>query len=397
MEVERHMAKSERKTITERIVERLKPVTKDTWIMDSEVVGFGIRQQPNARPAYVIRWKDADSKDRKRTIAAVDQITLEEARGIAKQQFGMIAKGLNPADEETKSRTAKHTFSDLIELVLKEKAELGRAPKYLLDMKQQFRDHVEPTIGHLKVLDITPTDIDRVLSPLRGRAVHNRVLAALSSAFNRSIRWGYRANNPVLGAGRQHEEPRSRFMTDAEMDRLLQVLDARPGQSSDAARLLYLTGARPKELFSVRWRDLSIDEGQTPVWTKPSQYVKQKRSHVVELSSLAAAAFRRIRTEAGKDATPDAFVFPSRGKDGHLTTIKNHWKAVVKEAGIENVRPYDLRKAFATRILAAGTDIKTAMSLTGHTQVDIFMKHYAQLMPNKMGEALAKVQWVPSP
>lgn len=44
----------------------------------------------------------------------------------------------------------------------------------------------------------------------------------------------------------------------------------------------------------------------------------------------------------------------------------------------EDTRPYDLRKAFATRIISAGADLKTAMSLTWHTQVAVLMKYCGQ-------------------
>jgi site-specific recombinase XerD len=69
-------------------------------------------------------------------------------------------------------------------------------------------------------------------------------------------------------------------------------------------------------------------------------------------------------------------VFPSNGKTGHLTTIKRSIAKAAKEAKLIDVRPNDLRKAFTPRILAAGTDLRSVMSLTGHTQVAVLLKHY---------------------
>ena len=157
-------------------------------------------------------------------------------------------------------------------------------------------------------------------------------------------------------------------------------------------RLLFLTGSRPKELFGSRWRDFALTNMKAASWTKPSMTVKQKREHTVELSKEAVAVLRRMRA-AVVDAAPDAYVFPSKKGNGPLTTVKKYWADVKKAAGLENARPYDLRKAFASRVLAAGSDIKTAMSLTGHNDVQVFMKHYAHLMPNKQGKALESVQW----
>jgi len=44
-------------------------------------------------------------------------------------------------------------------------------------------------------------------------------------------------------------------------------------------------------------------------------------------------------------------------------------------------------------VLAAGADVKVAMSLTGHTQPGVFLKHYAKLLKGKQGEVLGKVKW----
>lgn len=47
---------------------------------------------------------------------------------------------------------------------------------------------------------------------------------------------------------------------------------------------------------------------------------------------------------------------------------------------MKDVRPYDLRKAFASRLVASGADLKTIMSITGHTQINVLMKHYAHVI-----------------
>jgi integrase len=82
--------------------------------------------------------------------------------------------------------------------------------------------------------------------------------------------------------------------------------------------------------------------------------------------------------------------FPSHGTAGHLTSIKKHFARMTKAAEITNARPYDLRKAFASRLMASGADIKTVIRLTGHTQANVLLRHYAQVVPNKQGEALER-------
>jgi integrase len=383
---------ADRIKITKRIIERLpSSVDKESWIFDTEVTGFGVRMRPGARHAFAMRWKDGVSRDRKMTIAPVNQIELDDARAIAKQRFGEVAAGDNPIEERKAERRANHTIADLIEDAERDLEEKGRAASYIRDFKQQMRDYVKPTIGAMLVRDVSPSDIDRILAKLAKKpATHNRVRAGLSRLFTFAIRHRYRADNPVLGTTPRGEQARTRLLSGPELDAILAELARRPGSSSDAMRLLYLTGSRPKELFRAKWQDIDLAEG---IWTKPAQTVKQRRLHRVQLQNAALAVLRRMLEDMDKEPKPDDYVFPSPrpGKDEHLTTIKHFATSVFKAAGVKDVRPYDLRKAFASRLVASGADLKTVMSLTGHTQVNVLMRHYAQLMDGKQKEVLEKV------
>ncbi len=378
---------AQRVKLTRRVIDRLAPVTKETWLMDSEVIGFGIRQRPNAGPVYSMRWKDKNSRDRKMKIGPVAGVELEAARNIARQRLGEIALGDNPIEKRRAERFYHQTVSDLVERVIEEMAST-RAPHYVANFKQQMRDYVEPTIGATLVRDVTASEIDRILGKVRDRpALHNRIRAGLSKLMNKAIRWGYRPNNPVFGTELRPEAHRTRLIDDAEMASLLDTLTKHPGPSSDAMRLLFSTGARPQELLAARWHDFDLVAG---VWSRPAQTVKQRRTLTVTLDYAAVAILKRM-SEAAHGAAPESFIFPSHGVTGHLTTIRNHARKMFAEAGIKDARPYDLRKAFASRLVAAGNNLAAVMSLTGHTQVAILLKHYAHVMPGGQRAALDSI------
>lgn len=377
------MATVNRVKLTQKMIQSLKPSTKETWIMDSEVIGLGVRQRPNAKDVYALRWKDSSGRDRKLALAHTS-IPLEDIRKVARQRMGEIASGENPIDDRAKERH-RQTVDDLVDLVVEDMISRGRSSKYIRDFRQQYRDHASAALGTMSVHAVASGDIDRVLRKVRGEvALHNRLRAGLSRMFKLSIRWGYRQDDPTFGAERTQERPRERLISDDELSRILSALDTVDRQTGDAIRLLAWTGSRPQELFSSKWSDFDLD---AKVWTKPAMTVKQRRSHVVQLHDLAIATLRRM-AEA-RDTTAE-WVFPSHSKSGHLTTIKKGFKTVMANAGItEDTRPYDLRRAFVTRLVATGSDLRTVMSLTGHTQVSILMKHYAQAMPEKQREALS--------
>ncbi len=215
------------------------------------------------------------------------------------------------------------------------------------------------------------------------RATRARRLSAIRQLYHFAFEEGWRADNPAIqikGPGRAKSLPKT--LEVIEVDRLLDAARQTGRSPADRLRntclmeLLYATGMRVSELVSL---PLAAARGD------PNMLLVMGKGHkerLVPLSPPARAALRawlkhRDSEQAEKQTRPDhtgsKFLFPSRGKSGHLT---RHWfylliKDLAVSGGVDpqKVTPHTLRHAFATHLLANGADLRAIQALLGHADI----------------------------
>jgi integrase/recombinase XerD len=139
--------------------------------------------------------------------------------------------------------------------------------------------------------------------------------------------------------------------------------------------LLYATGLRVSELVGLPAAALRGDPAMILVRGKGGKERMVPLSTHARAAAAAWLAERDAREEAARarGGQPSRFLFPARGKEGHLS--RHRFFAIVKDlavaAGIApaKVSPHVLRHAFATHRLAGGADLRSIQTLLGHADV----------------------------
>jgi integrase/recombinase XerD len=218
----------------------------------------------------------------------------------------------------------------------------------------------------------------------RGMALATRArrLSAIRQLYRFAFLEGWRTDDPgalIKGPKRQRSLPGS--LSEGEVDRLLAAAatlgraEAERLRDTCLMQLLYATGLRVTELVSLPVAAARGDPRMILVRGKGG------RERMVPLSppardALAAWLTLRDRDEAlaVKAGRPrSAFLFPSRGRQGHLTRerffarVKDLARAAGLDAGA--VSPHTLRHAFATHLLAHGADLRVIQTLLGHASI----------------------------
>ncbi len=266
-------------------------------------------------------------------------------------------------------------------------AELGAAQNTLAAYARDLQDFQDWLAGRGSDLaGATQDDIEAYLltCAAEGLAASTRArrLSAIKQLYRFAFEEGWRTDNPAIrirGPGRAQRLPTT--LTEAEVDRLLEAARGHGRSRGDRLRntclieLLYATGMRVSELVAL---PVSAARGDPRMLLVRGKGGKER---MVPLSPPARAALsewlelRDSQQDARRTsgAAPSSFLFPSRGKDGHLTRHRFHGliKELAVTAGIspDKVTPHTLRHAFATHLLAGGADLRAIQTLLGHADV----------------------------
>lgn len=214
------------------------------------------------------------------------------------------------------------------------------------------------------------------------RATRARRLSAIRQLYRFAFEEGWRSDNPAIqirGPGRQKSLPKT--LSVPEVDALLDAARRHGRNASDRLRntclmeLLYATGMRVSELVGL---PVSAARGDPRMLLITGKGGKERLVPLSPPARTALAAWLAERDTAddaarAKGKPASRFLFPSRGKAGHLT--RHRFYMLIKELAVfggvspARVTPHTLRHAFATHLLANGADLRSIQTLLGHADV----------------------------
>lgn len=210
------------------------------------------------------------------------------------------------------------------------------------------------------------------------KATRARRLSAIKQIYRFAFEESWRSDNPAIrikGPGRSKALPKTLMI--AEIEQLLAAARAsKEGlRNSCLMELVYATGMRVTELVSL---PVSAARGDPAMLLVRGKGGKERMVPLSPPARDAMAAWLKMRDAtdglAQKNGAPASkFLFPSRGKLGHLT--RHRFFGLIKEFAVaggvspDKVTPHTIRHAFATHLLAGGADLRSIQTMLGHADV----------------------------
>lgn len=159
-----------------------------------------------------------------------------------------------------------------------------------------------------------------------------------------------------------------RFLTEDEMERLLQAPDVQTAEGlRDRAMLevMYATGLRVSELVSLKVADLNLDGGTIVCHGKGS---KERRIPIGKSATRWLERYIGARARAGRGERARLFLNSAGGP----MTRQMAWSMIKRyatRANLANISPHTLRHSFATHLLQRGADSRSVQALLGHSDI----------------------------
>ena len=317
------------------------PNSGRTEYQDGKTPGLKIRVTANNVKTFCVLKRVKGGSPLRTTLGRFPEMSIEQARRQAAVILAEIAEGGNPA-EVKRALKAELTFAEMFNLYLERHAKVHK--KTAEGDEQQFRLHLEGPIGKKKLSAITPNVAATIHAKITSDGhltTANRVMALLSSVFNRAIEWGITETNPCTRIRHNKEVSRDRFLQADEFPRFIAALNTEPNPTiRDYIWLSLLTGARKANVLSMQWSEISLAEG---VWRIPM--TKNGTPQNIHLPKPATALLKKRRKIL--DET-ESFVFPGSGATGHLVEPKKAWAKLLERANITNLRIHDLRRTMGS-------------------------------------------------
>ena len=335
---------------------------------------MAIRKRPGANGlSYQVYWNNPYTSAREsRTFHSLAEARKYES--LVKHRLKFETESFKP--EQLTREGCERTVEDAVFLYLQDrKLPAANTKKFLssLRLPLEWEGHIplaefstETWEGLLKRLKATPK--------CRGSGfISAAFVHGILSNLRTVIRWAYDRGMLDMLPKMKVPSPNYEKIMPPTPEEAQRIFAAAPEHLKRVIILGMMLGLRvgASELLSLKWSH--VDLAQNIVVISTSRKNPGHPWREVPIPATAQGLFQQWSREdsaAGID-----YVVSYKGRK--VDSVKRAWAASLRRAGISRrIRPYDLRHAFASQLIANGYDVGTVAMLLGHSSPQMVYQHY---------------------
>ena len=292
------------------------------------------------------------------------------------------------------------TFAELADEWLRRGLSPATSDNTVHNYKGIINCHLLPSLGRCLVVDLRPTDIEKLLDGMADRGYSARTMRLTLGLLRRILTFAERRGVVLRNAAAPVQAPRgpvgSRQGLTADQARAL-LTAAKADRLGALITVSLLLGLRPGEAAGLSWSDLDLS-GETPTLTvrhslrrtpkgemvlAPPKTATSNRTLVLPPACVEAlTAHRVVQRQAQKVAghawaNPRSLVFTTTsGSPLDSSNVRRSLSVVAKNAGLGHLHPHLLRHAAASLMSAAGVSLEAISDTLGHKSINVTAEIY---------------------
>ena len=258
-----------------------------------------------------------------------------------------------------------------------------------------YHNYVKAVIGHKKLIDITPLDLEKIKIVMAGKAAAtiNHALAFVRQVFNAAKKnFVFNGENPASAVKKlKADNRRMRFLKPNEAEMLLDALRLHSEQWYEISLLSLFSGMRASEIFKLKWVDVDLDEKKIAV--------RDTKGHVNRYAYMTVNVFHMLKGRMLHAQFPDDFVFHRENGVGRITEVSDTFARVVDKLGLnqgitdrrQKVVFHTLRHTYASWLTQGGVNLYEVQVLMGHSNISMTQR-YSHLAPDNFKKAISVLE-----
>jgi integrase len=269
-----------------------------------------------------------------------------------------------------------------------------KSPGTLDTYRSIYRRYIEPALSALRVQEVDTPVVDRLLEATKKKTISGARTAkiVISGMMRLAARHGAVTINPVREVGRIEATTRAqpKSLTGKERQQWLDVVQtskaAQAWDLPDLTLMMLATGCRIGECLAIGWNEIDLDHATVDVCWRlvrrtgtgllrlPSTKTGESGERLVPLPSWAITMLKRRRLATASTVQP---VFPdSLGGWRDPSNVRQVWRQVRDDAGIDGLVSHTLRKTVATFLDDAAVPTRKISDQLGHSRISMTQDHY---------------------
>ena len=278
-------------------------------------------------------------------IGRFPDISVDVARKAVESNNEQIAQGEDP-NKQKREKRGELTFQKLFDEYLEGHAKLNK--KTWKEDQGQFDRHLTG-LANKRISEVEKADIRAIHKRLRNKPhAANRTLAMILKMYRYAHdELDLDIGNPAEGIDKYSVKSRDRFLQPDEVGRFIEAVHHEETMWFVYFMLALFTGARRGNLSAMRWEQLDLEHA---IWSIP----ETKNGEPLHIP-LVAPALELLTLWQDDVAGP--WVFPSKGKTGHVAEPRKAIERIRTRAKLPGIRLHDLRRSLGSWQAAQGSSL----------------------------------------